>query len=159
MACSTACTGSTGRVGTWDGYTGWVPGRAIPGYYPPAEHAAKPRRQPGSTATGPPQGWAGGRRGAHWVRRRDGFLTTLALPGPAPCGRCQEPSECRLTANRARFQVISWKVSQNGQVSPRNVQKACHSPYSQNEAQKSPLEILRFLFLLAFSHKELMGLF
>ena len=59
----------------------------------------------------------------------------------------------------ARFQVISHKVSQNGIVSPKNVNKACHSPYIQNGAQKSPLEILRFPLLLAFSPKELMVLF
>ena len=35
-------------------------------------------------------------------------------------------------------------------------EKACHSPYSQNGAQKSPLEIPRFPFYAAFSHKELM---
>ena len=35
-------------------------------------------------------------------------------------------------------------------------EKACHSPYIQNGVQNSPLEILRFPILLAFSPKELM---
>ena len=59
----------------------------------------------------------------------------------------------------ARIEVISCKVSQNGGVSPRNVGKACHAPYFQNRLGKSPLEILRFPYLAAFSHKELMGYF
>ena len=86
--------------------------------------------------------------------------TTLALPGPAPCGRCTR--DLRNAASgpiRARIHHISYKVSQNGQVSPEFDQKACHSPYLQNGLQISPLEILRFPFLLAFSCKELMGHF
>ena len=51
------------------------------------------------------------------------------------------------------------KVSQNGRVSLKSVNKACHSPYSQNAAENSPLGILRFLIFAAFSHKELMGHF
>ena len=38
-------------------------------------------------------------------------------------------------------------------------EKAYVSPCFQNASVKSPLEILRFPFLGAFSHKELMGLF
>ena len=60
---------------------------------------------------------------------------------------------------RARFHLISYKVSQNLRVSPKYVQKACVSPCFQNGSQKSPLDFPGFLFLLAFSHKELMGLF
>ena len=44
-------------------------------------------------------------------------------------------------------------------MSPENVNKAYHSPYFQNGSQKSALEFLRFPFLVAFSHKELIGLF
>ena len=57
---------------------------------------------------------------------------------------------------RARFHLISYKVSQKGIVSPKSVHKACHSPYFQNGVGKSPLQILRFPLLPAFSHKELM---
>ena len=60
---------------------------------------------------------------------------------------------------RARFQLHFYKVSQNGQVSPKYVHKACHSPCFHFRLQKSPLEILRFPFLRAFSPKELMTLF
>ena len=69
------------------------------------------------------------------------------------------PGKPRLLANKARFHDISRKLSQNGQVSPKYVNKAYHSPCFQNAAQKSPLEILRFPFPDAFSHKELMGRF
>ena len=66
------------------------------------------------------------------------------------------PLECRLWAKGARFHLISHKVSQKARVSPKYVEKACHSPYLQNGLQKSPLDFLRFRFSLAFSHKELM---
>ena len=60
---------------------------------------------------------------------------------------------------RARFDLISQEYSKNGQVSPKSVEKASNSPYFQNGLRKSPLEILRIPFSLAFSHKELMGHF
>ena len=44
-------------------------------------------------------------------------------------------------------------------MSTKYVEKACHSPYSQNRLRKSPLGFLRFPFLAAFSHKELLGHF
>ena len=44
-------------------------------------------------------------------------------------------------------------------MSTKYDEKACHSPYFQNTVQKSPLEILRFPFPVAFSRKELMGHF
>ena len=59
----------------------------------------------------------------------------------------------------ARIDLIFYKVSQNREVSPVFIEKACHSPHFQNGVQKSPLEILRIPFRPAFSHKELMGLF
>ena len=65
----------------------------------------------------------------------------------------------RLWANKARFSDILLKSSQNREVSPKSVEKAYHSPYFQNRVRKSPLEILRFPFLPAFSHKELSGHF
>ena len=83
-------------------------------------------------------------------------------PGPVGQPRAALPGiplECRLWAKRARFHDISYKVSQNDEVSPKYHEKACHSPCLQNGLRKSPLEILRFPILRAFSHKELMGLF
>ena len=59
----------------------------------------------------------------------------------------------------ARIDYILLKLSQNREVSPKYDEKAYHSPYFQNGPQKSPLGILRFPFLPAFSCKELMGLF
>ena len=76
-------------------------------------------------------------------------------PGQSPCRGLPWTSP----GKRARFHLITCKVSQNGEVSPENLNKASHSPYSQNGVQKSPLEILRFLFSPAFSCKELMGPF
>ena len=86
-----------------------------------------------------------------------GYGPTPPLPavGPAPLG-----GTLQIAASgpiRARFDDISWKLSQNHEVSPKYVEKACHSPYFQNELRMSPLGILRFLFSLAFSHKELMA--
>ena len=69
------------------------------------------------------------------------------------------PWKCRLWANMARIDLISYKVSQNGRVSLKYVEKACHSPCLQNGPQNSPLGILRIPFSAAFSHKELMGPF
>ena len=88
-------------------------------------------------------------------------------PQNPPCGPGQAPVpslvlgplKCRLWANKARFKVIFSKVSQNREVSSVFVEKACHSPCFQNGCQKSPLEILRFPKMPAFSHKELMGCF
>ena len=50
-------------------------------------------------------------------------------------------------------------VKRNPRVSPKSVEKACHSPCFTFGLQKSALEILRFSFSPAFSHKELMGHF
>ena len=58
-----------------------------------------------------------------------------------------------------RNRVLAPNVKQNAGVSPKSVDKACHSPCFQNELQKSPLDFLGIPFLPAFSHKELMGHF
>ena len=71
-------------------------------------------------------------------------------------GTPRKPASGPITA---RFQVISQKLSQNRVVSPEMSEKASHSPYFQNGSEKSPLEILRFPFSRAFSHKELLGHF
>ena len=83
----------------------------------------------------------------------------LVLPGPASLSWAPPSSKPASGPIRARFHDISLKVSRNGHVSPKYVEKACLSPYIQNELVKSPLEILRFPICLAFSHKELMAHF
>ena len=93
-----------------------------------------------------PQGYADG--------GGDGPTPPLPAVGPAPLGRTSQNAAS--WPIRARFNVISCKVKQNGQVSPKYVQKASHSPYIQNRVKNSPLEILRFPVSSAFSHKELM---
>ena len=149
---------------------GWVPGEGYTGYYPAARGEVQIQR---SGPRKPRRGWSGwylelGRPtyGQMKVNKGPGTAagtaprTTLRArsvpPGALPV---LGPSECRLTANRARISLILLKVSQNGEVSWKSVEKACHSPYLQKRSQKSPLDFLRFPFSVAFSHKELMGRF
>ena len=151
------CTGWVYRVGI----PGWVPGRAIPGYYP------APARKGPCTAKRAPEGLQGLEWVVHgaWTRHpvRPGSCTHPL----GPVGPLQGPPWYRTLprANpaswpiRARLPSFYCKVSQNRIVSPNCVEKASHSPYFQNELQKSALEILRFPFSAAFSHKELMGRF
>ena len=55
-------------------------------------------------------------------------------PGQAPAGPSLGYTPPR--AKRARFQVISWKLSKNREVSPKYVEKACHSPYIPKRCPK-----------------------
>ena len=130
------------------GNTGWV----IPGPRTEPTQVLTAKRAPDCPA-GAGSGWSGpcGVGGSQNPPFGPG-RSMLALPGSGTL-------ECRLWANRARFDDILLKVSQNGEVSAVYVEKACHSPCFQNEPQKSPLEIPRFPFCAAFSHKELMGHF
>ena len=88
-----------------------------------------------------------------------------ARPAPTPPsgpGRCLQAPPwvgTGLPGQRARFDLISLKLSQNHEVSPKSVKKASRSPYFQNGLGKSALEIPRFPYSSAFSRKELMGLF
>ena len=129
---------------------------------PPA-HPASPlcsRRGPGPAERapeGPAGAWSGGSWDSDVRGRRRGRIPPCGArsgtPGHPPCIL----SECRLLATKARFRHISQKVSQNRQVSPKYVEKAYHSPCFPKPLKKSPLEIPRFPFSQAFSHKELMG--
>ena len=95
-----------------------------------------------------------------WLQRPD-VRTHPCGARSVPCGPL--PGAPRAIAAswpiRARFDLICLKVSQNRVVSPKYTEKACHSPCIQNGLRKSPLEIPGFPILVAFSHKELMGLF
>ena len=150
------------RVGIQGGYTGWGMGLGGYGrvlYRVPTQLLEEQARQ----RSGPRKPLLGAGVGGRVQRtdRRRGRL--LDHPCGARSGHagppCPGPSECRLLANSARFDLIFSKVSQNSEVSPEYVHKACHSPYIQNRLQKSPLDILRFPYFPAFSHKELLGLF
>ena len=123
----------TGRV-YQGGYTGWVYREAIPGTQPccsgsPPETAERARR--------PCRGRSGGLR---WAGEP-------AAPGTVPAHPCGArsvptgppwlgPCKCRLLANMARFHDIPQKVSQNRQVSPGSVEKACHSPQYPKRVQE-----------------------
>ena len=158
----TVCTGMLTSDG-WvraGGYTGWVPG----GLYrcttqPPRckvpmrncqKQAACCRWQGGIGTV--PQGYVdGGGDGS-----QDHPAGPVSTPGASLSWDPQNAASWPITA---RFRSIYSKVSQNGQVSPKYVHKASHSPCFHFGLQKSPLEFLRFPVLRAFSHKELMGCF
>ena len=134
--------------------TGWVIRVGIPGEYPASLHR---RAHPGmysEAGPGSPRGTGvGGTYRAGWAgpapTLRARSCPCRALPGAGPLHAASGPIT-------ARFDLISLTVSQNGGVSPKICQKACHSPCFTFEAQKSPLDFLRFPFRLAFSPKELM---
>ena len=141
--------------------TGWVWLGGIPGGVLPSHTARGEVQQTGEAGPGRPcrglEWWSAGARAN---RRRGRASGPPCGPGRVPCTLpVQIPSECRLLAYMARFNLILLKVSQNNEVSPKSVHKASHSPYIQNGLQKSPLGFLRFPFLAAFSPKELMGRF
>ena len=135
---------------------GWVYGRAIPGSTQP------PRTYP---LSGDPDSEAGpgSPKGLEWVVRvaAPQYVRTPPFgpgrPGQASLGAPR--ADARSWPIKARFDLIFLEVSQNRGVSPKYPEKACHSPYSQNALGKSALGILGFPFSLAFSDKELMGLF
>ena len=149
-----------GRVLGWVWGPGGCTGVGNTGvYYPATQHAARGATQ----RSGPRKPLQGA--GVGGVADVPGTAAGRLLRPPYGPGRSLQalpvsgPSECRLWANTATFDLILLKLSQNRRVSPFLIEKACHSPYFQNGLQKSALEKLRFPFSRAFSHKELMGLF
>ena len=148
---------TAGRVGIPGGYTGWVGRGAIPGYY--RGTTQRPRKVP-YPAERAPEALAGAGVGGIWDRPRERPLTTPAGPGRV-LGTLPVSSSSNAASGpiRARFHVKSSKVSQNGIVSPRNVEKACHSPYFQNGLQKSPLDISRISILASLLSQGINGPF
>ena len=126
------------RVGNTGVYR--VPSQLAPrGANPPAKRAPEAQR----AGVG---GWV--QRACSGDGGRDGPAPTPAGPGRSP----RRPPWCRTLQIAAswpiwaRFDLISLEYSQNGQVSPKYVEKASNSPCFQNELQKSPLGILGFPF-------------
>ena len=116
------------RVGTRVGIPGVVPsGTALS---PPAD------QRPQGAGPGLP-GWVGSRVGAPGSTGDGGGDGPCTHPGIArarsvPCRALPGAGPSQIAASQpigARFDLILLKVSQNGQVSPEYVEKACHSPY------------------------------
>ena len=134
------------------------------GVYPPTQLLEEdPRSRQRSGPRKAHRAWSGWSAGSG--RTRDGGGTAPGTTLRARSGTLQVPSLSQDPQNAASwpiwagFDLIFLKLSQNGGVSPESVEKACRSPYFQNGSGKSPLKILRFPFLLAFSHKELLVAF
>ena len=135
------CSGVWGPGGYRGGYTGWVyrvGNTRVPSQLESGGHIQRsgPRK--------PCKGWSG------WDMSAAPARAPRTHPS-GPVGPLQGPPWFwgPLPASwpiRARFDLISTKVSQNDEVSPKKCHKACHSPYSQNGSRKSPLEIPRFPF-------------
>ena len=148
--CGQWCAGR-GMVPGW--VYGWVLGRAIPVPTQHVESGGSRQRSGPRKACRAWSGWSGPAAPARLQNPPSG-PGRLWLPGSGP-----SPLNAASWPIRARFQLNNCKVSQNHGVSPKYVHEACHSPYFQNGSQMSTLQFLRFPFWLAFSHKELIGLF
>ena len=101
-----------------------------------------------------------GGHGSSGERRAWAGISPPCGPGRSPRSPPWDiPLDMALLDLRARIDLILLKVSQNDGVSPERSKRPVIVPIYQNGSQKSPLEILRFTYSSAFSHKELMGLF
>ena len=145
------------RVGIPGWVTGWVYREGYTGTQPAARGGLQIQR------SGPPEALQGLEWGGIWRPDARGALQVRTTPaGPGRSLWALPVRTLRFAASwpiKARFDLISLKVSQNHGVSPKYVKKASHSPYIQNGLGKSPLEFPRFPFMPAFSHKELMAPF
>ena len=138
LVCQHVCTGPVWRpgrvyrvgirVGNTECYTQYPPARS---------QTARGANPPSGAGPGSPEGWSGGVGAADVLGPLPGahppsdhpLRPLQGLRGPlrclrAPCGQ------------RARFHYISLKVSQNVEVSPKSVEKACHSPCSSKRCPK-----------------------
>ena len=115
------------RVGIQGGYTGY-PARS-----------RLPEESPRYSGAGPGTP-AGGGVGGTWDSDVTGPFVRPSLrthpPGPvgAPAGPL--PGSEPLLGQRARLRSLFHKVSQNGKVSPKSVEKACRSPHIPKRVQK-----------------------
>ena len=138
-------------------HAGWA-GRGE--YYPPSTLLARRAHNQRSGPRKPCKGWSGwvmrpGAPAGPWYHPAGPVGHPGALPVPGP----SSPGNAASWPIKARLRSKHGKVSQNSIVSPKYVEKACLSPCFQNGLEKSPLEISRFPFSVAFSHKELIGPF
>ena len=141
-------SGGERRVGTrgvLPGYgDGWVPGRGNTGTQPSCSGRG-PR-----TAKRAPEAL----QGLEWVvlGARASVQAWYHPAGPVGSLRappCTSPSLLGNAASwpiRARLRSYSSKVSQNRVVSPKYVEKACHSPCFQNGSQSRLLKFPDFYF-------------
>ena len=137
--------GGYSRVGTGEGYTGYpacCSGRGI-------SQRSGPRKPLQGAGVGGDirAGWAGPGTTTAWPGR-----SLQALPVPGPLNAASWPIRRDLTSVPGIL-VKTAKCHQNMSKRPPIV------PNSKNGPQKSPLEIPGISFSLAFSHKELMGVF
>ena len=131
-------------VGTRGGYTGYYPASCSRGANPDSE--AGPEALQGLEWWSGCSGRVPGASGDHPCGARSALQASLSPPR----------ADAASWPIRARFRLSYTKVSQNDEVSTKSTHKACHSPHFQNGLRNSPLEILRFPYFAAFSHKELM---
>ena len=111
--------------GTWEGYTGTQPccsGRGVPS-----------EAGPGRPCRG--LEWVGYSPGAR-TEAVGGYIPTLRARSGSVSPPWDIPLDCRLLAKGARFHLIFYKVSQNREVSPKSVEKACHSPCLPKRVRK-----------------------
>ena len=129
-------------------------------YYPAARGAVPDQRSGPRKACRAWSGWVWGCGRTRDTGTAAGTVRPTLRARSVPCRPSLVfPQNAASWPIRARFHLNSTKLSQNGQVSLKYVEKACNSPCFQNGPGKSPLGILGFPFYLAFSHKELMGHF
>ena len=107
------------RVGITGGYRGVLP-----------NHLARGGSYQRSGPRKPCKGWSGWVGPGRTVSGGGDGQDHPAGPVRHPLGALPVlPSECRLWAIGARFDLISQKLSQNHEVSPKKHEKASHSPY------------------------------
>ena len=154
---STGWCGAAVRVYGLGRVYGWGSRVGIPGEYYPATQLLEGEVHDSEAGPVRPTGPGVGGHGAR--NARPATPPTPLRSGARSAGWLPSPCKAASGPIRARFHVKYTKVSQNAEVSPESVHKACHSPYLQNGLGISPLGFLRFPFWPAFSHKELLTLF
>ena len=111
------------------GIPGWVLGRAIPVYYPATAREVPMRNCTQEQLAAGCKGVLGPSPGLS-VRRRGRLPVPTLRARSVPMGPpwYWDPWNAASGPITARFQVNSHKVRQNGEVSPKYVDKASHSP-------------------------------